>query len=151
MEIVSLKQRPQNSAPLLCYLQQHWATQESAKVYENCLAHALDKTQPLPQWYALMDGGRVVGCAGSIPNDFISRMDLWPWICALSVEPAYRSQGWGRQLIGRAVHDAGRAGYPRCYLCTGIEGFYEACGFSYLGQGYHPWGESSRIYAIEIK
>ena len=28
--------------------------------------------------------------------------------------------------------------------------YYEKYGFRYIGQGYHPWGENSRIYEIEV-
>jgi len=98
-----------------------------------------------PQWYALEDAGRVIGCAGLIANDFISRQDLWPWLCALYVDPDARGRGCGRLLIDRAREDAHRAGFPYVYLCTDHIGYYEKYGFEYIGRGYHPWGEESRI------
>ena len=36
--------------------------------------------------------------------------------------------------------------YDRLYLCTDHTGFYERYGWKFIGTGYHPWGESSRIY-----
>lgn len=29
-------------------------------------------------------------------------------------------------------------------------GVYEKYGFQYIGQGYHPWGEESRIYQADL-
>ena len=53
-------------------------------------------------------------------------------------------------MLARAKTDARAAGYETLYLCTDHTVYYERYGFSYLGQGYHPWGESSRIYATPL-
>jgi len=36
------------------------------------------------------------------------------------------------------------------YLSTGHVGYYEKYGFKYVCTGYHPWGESSRVYECQL-
>lgn len=144
--VLSVREHPAYAARAVRYLQSKWASEASAPVYEDCLIHMLDAPTPLPQWYLLLDGCLPVGCAGLIPNDFISRMDLMPWLCALFVEESHRGHGYGERLIRRVRQDAALAGFDRLYLCTDLTGYYEKYGFSYLAQGYHPWGEASRVY-----
>ncbi len=143
MRILSARENPEARAEIAAYVKSKWAGPNTVRVYDDCFAHV---AHPLPDWYALMDGARIVGCAGLIANDFISRQDLWPWVCALYVEPDMRGRALGRLLIERARADARAAGFTHLYLCTDHVGYYEKYGFSYIGKGYHPWGEESRIY-----
>ncbi len=143
MRILSVRENPEACDRILEYVKSKWAGPDTVRVYDDCFAHIGDR---LPEWYALLDGERIVGCAGLIANDFISRQDLWPWLCALYVEPDMRGRALGSLLIERAKSDARRAGFARVYLCTDHVGYYEKYGFTYVGQGYHPWGEESRIY-----
>ncbi|WP_345797173.1 GNAT family N-acetyltransferase [Peribacillus muralis] len=109
------------------------------------MTHSIAAESPLPIWYLVEDSGEI-GCAGLISNDFISRMDLWPWICALYIENNYRGRSLGKEMLIRAKADAKKAGSTKVFLCTDHIGFYEKYGFTYIGDGYHPWGSSSRIY-----
>lgn len=150
MKVVSVKENPSIEKAAIRYFQEHWASEESMMVYEDCIHHCIAAKSVLPQWYLLMDGDEIIGCAGLITNDFISRMDLWPWLCALYIEKKHRGHGYGNYLIEKAKLDAARAGFKRLYLCTDHIGYYEHYGFTYLNQGYHPWGETSRIYCAEL-
>lgn len=150
MEIVSIRLQPQHMEAGIKYFQQHWASPESMKVYEDCITHCINAAAPLPQWYLLLDGSRIIGCAGLITNDFISRMDLYPWLCALFIEKEFRGNNYGALLIEQARRDARTAGFSNLYLCTGHIGYYEHFGFRYIGDGYHPWGETSRIYSLVL-
>jgi N-acetylglutamate synthase-like GNAT family acetyltransferase len=74
----------------------------------------------------------IIGCAGLITNDFISRMDLWPWICAIYIEESYRGKSLGEKLLSRAKADAEKAGFKQVFLCTDHIGYYEKYGFTEL-------------------
>lgn len=77
-------------------------------------------------------------------------MDLYPWICAIYIDEKHRGNNYSSLLIDKAKEDTKASGYKHLNLCTDHEGFYEKLGFDYIGQGYHPWGEESRIYQIEV-
>ncbi len=150
MNVVNVRERPEYKDKAIAYFQSKWANEKSMMVYEDCISWSIKTDYPLPIWYLLMNGENIVGCAGLVTNDFISRMDLWPWLCALYIEPDYRGNAYGSLLIAQIKRDAAKAGFAKLYLSTDHVGYYEKCGFAYIGTGYHPWGESSRIYECAI-
>lgn len=150
MNIISIKKQPEYASIAIKYFQEKWANKDSLKVYEDCINNCITSNSPLPQWYLLLNNDEIVGCAGLITNDFISRMDLYPWVCALYIEEKYRGNSYGSILLSEAKKDALNAGFKRLYLCTDHIGYYEHYDFNYIGRGYHPWGEESRIYASDL-
>lgn len=122
------------------YFQQQWASEDSMRVYEDALHRCIGAKNPLPQWYWMQDGDSIVGCAGLITNDFISRGELWPWLCALYIDPRYRGHGLAFRLIEHIAQQARQLGFMQLHLCTDTEGLYEKAGFYFDGPGYHPWG-----------
>ena len=150
MKIISIRENPEYKNTAIKYFQQSWKSVLPI-IYEDCITHSIGARNSLPQWYLLEKDNDIIGCAGLITNDFISRGDLYPWICAIFIEEKHRGNAYGSLLIEKAKLDAKKAGFEFLYLCTGHIGYYEKYGFSYIGQGYHPWGEESRIYEIELK
>lgn len=150
MKLISVKENPEFMNKAIKYFQSKWATEESMMLYEDSITHCIDPSNPLPQWYLLMDNNKIIGCAGLITNDFISRMDLYPWLCALYIEEEYRGNAYGAILLEKAKKDAKNGGFYNLYLCTDHIGYYEKYGFEYIGIGYHPWGENSRIYKTRV-
>ncbi len=149
MNIISVREQPDRASQFIAYFQDKWASEESRPVYEECIRESLKSASALPEWYLLMEGEEIIGCAGMIANDFISRMDLYPWLCALYIEERHRGHAYGSLLIDHVRREAARKGYEHIYLCTDHVGFYECYGFRYIGDAHHPWGESSRVYAAE--
>lgn len=150
MKIISVREYPEWIERIIKYFQQHWASEDSMMVYEDCINNCVNSPSPLPQWYVMVDRETIIGCVGLITNDFISRMDLYPWICALYIEEEYRGHSYGRLLLERAESDAAKEGYPYAYLCSDHVGYYEKYGFERIGTGYHPWGETSGIFRIGL-
>ena len=52
------------------------------------------------------NNNNIADYAGLITNDFISRMDLFPWICALYIEESFRGNSYGSLLLEKAKEDA---------------------------------------------
>jgi GNAT superfamily N-acetyltransferase len=150
MNLVSVRENPEYKDLAIQYFQSKWGNESSNKVYEDCISHCVDAEAPLPQWYLLMADDKIIGCAGLITNDFISRMDLYPWFCALYIEKEYRGNGYGSLLLEKAKEDAKQGGFSNLYLCSDHVGYYEKYGFSKIGIGYHPWGETSGIFKIAL-
>lgn len=148
MEVISVRNQPEMVDSAISYIQSKWANEQSMAVYQDCISNSISTLSVLPYWYLLQDQGEIIGCAGLVTNDFISRMDLYPWICAVYVEKSHRGQNFGRLLILAAIADAKKGGFENCYLCTDHVGYYEKFGFVKIGTGFHPWGETSSIYQI---
>lgn len=149
MKIISVRDNPEYKEMAIKYIQDSWP-EISPVIYENCISNCTESVQALPQWYLLELNEQIIGCAGLITNDFISRMDLYPWICAIYIDDEYRGNAYSSLLIEKAKEDTKAAGFKHLNLCTDHIGFYEKFGFTYIGQGYHPWEEESRIYQIEV-
>ncbi|MHC9213772.1 GNAT family N-acetyltransferase [Serratia marcescens] len=147
MDMISVRQAPELAPRAIAYFQRHWATAETLMMYEDAINRSLGAANPLPQWYLLMENDQILGCAGLITNDFISRGELYPWLCALYVEETQRGRGCGAKLIEHVAAETRRLGFPQLHLCTDLEGYYERSGFVYNGLGYHPWGEASWVYS----
>jgi GNAT superfamily N-acetyltransferase len=149
VRVISIKDSPEYFNEGLAYIQKIWASPQTQMVYQDCLTHMMTTDQPLPQWWLLVEEDNIIGCAGLITNDFISRMDLYPWLCALYVDPNYRGKGYGSLLISEVEAKASEY-FDALHLCTDHIGYYEKYGYEYLGDGYHPWDEVSRIYRKKV-
>lgn len=150
MKVISVRETPEIKDQAIKYFQSKWKSVFPI-IYEDCISHSIGSPAPLPQWYLLEKDGQITGCAGLITNDFISRMDLWPWVAAVYIEEEHRGNNYGSLLIDKAKADARAAGFKYLYLCTDHIGYYEKFGFKYIGQGYHPWGDESRIYQFNVE
>jgi len=114
--------------------------------YLDAMRHSSGKDCPLPRFYLALENERPVGCFGLAVNDFISRHDLWPWLVALYVDEAARGQALGSRLLEHGVREAGRAGFPRLYLTTDHDGYYEKYGWQRIEDGCDRDGAACRIY-----
>ncbi len=117
--------------------------EEYAKSMEKCL----DPSSAIPQWYVITEENRIIAGAGIIENDFHSRKDLTPNLCALYVEEPFRCQGIAGLLLSSICRDMLQKGVDTLYLITDHTSFYERYGWQFLCtvQTEEPDGTSSPI------
>ena len=145
MKIISVRENPNYKDRAIAYFQRNWQ-EVPPIIYEDCISNCINARTALPQWYLLEKEGEIIGCTGLITNDFISRMDLYPWICAVFIEESQRGNAYASLLLEKAKQDAKKAGFEYIYLSTSHIGLYEKYDFTYIGNGYNPMGEAFRIY-----
>lgn len=102
---------------------------------------------PVPQWYLVLESGRIVAGAGVIENDFHDRKDLTPNVCAVYTEPDRRGRGLAGRLLGAICADMSDHGIDTLYLLTDHTSFYERYSWEFfcMAQGDGET-EPSRMY-----
>lgn len=150
MRVISIRHEPEYKEHAVEYIYEKWGD-GNRQLYVDSIFGCIGSRNPIPHWYLLEDGNRIVGCAGLVEHDFIDRVDLSPWLCALYIEKDKRGKSLSKLLIDQVKRDARHTGFEKVYLCTEHVGFYEKFGFQYIGEGKYPDGDPSRIYEAEIE
>ena len=144
IRIIAVREQPEYLDRAVDYFSAKWGI--ARDIYQDCISHSLATERSLPRWYLMMKDDQIIGSYGLIVNDFISRQDLWPWLCALYIEERERGQALGARLLEHGRREAAGLGFPAVYLCTSHVGYYEKYGWRYIGQGFDAGGEATRIY-----
>ena len=128
--ILNLRDHPALIDPAAAWFHQKWDVSQAE--YRQSMEDCLRRRAPVPQWYVILDGDRIIAGLGVIENDFHSRKDLAPNLCALYVEEPYRRRGLAGTLLERARGDLARQGITPVYLVTEHTSFYERYGWEFL-------------------
>ena len=133
--IVSITEQPVLKDRAALWFSERWRVPRAA--YEASMDEALCGEASVPQWYAALEGERIIGGLGVIENDFHDRKDLAPNVCAVYVEPDRRCRGIAGALLARVCADMAARGVDPLYLLTDHAGFYERYGWEFycMAQG----------------
>ena len=147
IKIIGIRENPQYLEKGIDYFAAKWRIDR--KVYEESITGSITTASPLPRWYLMLKDDEIIGSYGLITNDFINRVDLFPWLCALYIEENERGKQLGAKLLEHGRIEAAKLGYKKIYLCTDHDGYYEKYNWKHIGNGVHPWGTESKIYENE--
>lgn len=129
-EIIRIQEHPELKDRAAAWFHEKWHIPQEA--YLESMEACLQKTAPVPQWYVVMEAGRIVAGLGVIGNDFHNRKDLTPNVCAVYVEASHRNRGIAGQMLQFVCQDMVRLGIRTLYLLTDHTGFYERYGWQFL-------------------
>lgn len=136
IELVRLRDRPELLDRMAAWFPHAFGVPEAA--YRESMELCLRGLGPVPQWYAAMAGGGIVGGMGVIENDFHNRPDLTPNVCAVYTDKPFRGQGIARALLELVCEDMAalgeRYGTPldTLYLVTDHRSLYERLGWEFF-------------------
>ena len=126
---ITLRENTQLKTAAAEWFHSKWGVPTEA--YRNCMeAYLRGETEY--GWYFCLDGERIVAGMGVIENDFHSRKDLTPNVCAVYTEENYRCQGIAGHLLHLVVEDLRAKGISPVYLLTDHTNFYERYGWEFL-------------------
>ena len=150
MKIISIRQSEEYKGIATQYIHSKWGNEDNYLIYEDSIFGCVNTTESTPYWYLLEEDNKIIGCAGLIDQDFISRTDLSPWLCSLYIESDYRGKALGSILIEKIKEDAQKEHFKAVYLCTELDRYYEKYGFHYYGEGFYDNGELTKIYEVDL-
>lgn len=126
---INLRQRPQLKELAAVWFHSKWNIPQEAYL-ERINAYLNLETEY--GWYLCLHGKKIAGGIGVIENDFHSRKDLAPNVCALYTEQQYRCQGIAGRLLDIVVNDMKSKRITPIYLITDHMNFYERYGWKFL-------------------
>ena len=104
----------------------------------------------LPLCVVAIDRGELVGAAGILRADLISRQDLYPWLGNLVVRPDRRGEGIGLAMLRWSAKACRELGYGTMYLYTQLDGYYEKLGWQMFGTACEQDGSVQKLYRLEL-
>ena len=130
MKILKIREHREFVKEAAAWFHKHWGIPKEA--YMESMEQCVSRSGGVPQWYMMMEDGRIIGGVGVIENDFHDRKDLAPNVCALYVEEDFRCRGIAGALLRFVCDDMADFGIDTLYLITDHTSFYERYGWSFL-------------------
>ncbi|MDD4125053.1 MAG: bifunctional GNAT family N-acetyltransferase/class I SAM-dependent methyltransferase [Eubacteriales bacterium] len=147
ISIIPVRESPEYIDRAADYFSSKWNIAKS--IYQDCIVNSITTDSPLPRWYLMIKNNDIIGGYGLIVNDYISRQDLWPWLCAVYVEKNERGKALGSRLLQHGRREAAKLGFSAVYLCTSHIGYYEKYDWRYIGGAYDLNGNETRVYKAD--
>lgn len=129
-KVIRLKDRPELKNEAANWFHEKWYVPTEA--YLESIEECIEQRNAVPQWYIVMEDGKIIGGLGVIENDFHDRKDLSPNVCAVYVEEAYRCKGIAGEMLAFVCQDMKEKGIETLYLVTDHTSFYERYGWEFL-------------------
>lgn len=146
-KIIKLRERREFAKPSALWFHNKWKI--PMRAYMESITDCMNNIGAVPQWYIVLNqDDNIIAGAGVIENDFHSKKDLSPNLCALYVENDFRGQGIAKSLIKFIREDISDLGICKIFLTTDHDTLYEKMGWEYLTSAIDDDGNSVRLYQI---
>ncbi|WP_102028445.1 GNAT family N-acetyltransferase [Salirhabdus sp. Marseille-P4669] len=146
MQIIELNKQSNYLEEAITIFWNQWGNEKNFPFYEDCIRHSTTTNDPIPRFYIAVENNHIIGTYALLRNDLNSRQDLYPWFACLYVTEVNRGREIGSKLLNHALTETAMKGYPKLYLTTDLEGYYEKYGWIHSGYVYGIFGDSIKLY-----
>ena len=101
--------------------------------------------------FAATEGGRIIGMASVMKEDYYPLPDIYPWVSTLFVSEEYRGLRVCEKLVACANDYLRAQGFSRSYIPSEYAGLYERYGYSYVRDITNYGGSSDHLYVKNLK
>lgn len=144
LRYITLRDEPELKETAADFFHQKWGVKK--ELYISAMSDYIERKNEYG-WFLCLDSNRIVGGLGIIENDFHTRSDLSPNICAVYTIKEYRGRGIAGVLLKKAVEDLREKNISPVYLLTDHIGFYERYGWEFLCMVKNKYEDKlSRMY-----
>jgi GNAT superfamily N-acetyltransferase len=137
MLIQDLKDQPQYLPTLAAWHHHEWWADNPACSIEQRIADMQAYLSPafIPSTF-IASQTELMGSAAIVAHDMDIKQELTPWLASVYVNPAYRNQGIGSQLVKFVMQKAQQSGIATLYLFTSQSRaiFYRKLGWEVLSK-----------------
>ena len=149
MEILPLYQCPEQLKPVVDLLTEEVGTPLGEHFYEELVGHSMTPGK-LPLTLVAVEDGLMMGTVGLWRADMLARQDLSPWLACLVVRKDQRGRRIGQALQEAVKETARQMGFPKIYLYTTLQGYYEKTGWQWIDRGYEMDNSEQQIYQFGL-
>jgi len=135
MSIINLADEPEHIPTLATWHDSEWAHLNPGRSLEQRIQsmQAYLGGNLIPSTFIYKHQDRLAGSAAITASDMDNKPQWTPWLASVFVEPSFRNQGIGSQLVRHVMTQALRAGITRLYLFTPDRAaFYQKLGWTIL-------------------
>jgi N-acetylglutamate synthase-like GNAT family acetyltransferase len=120
MEINHISKLPQAIPIIARWLENEWGDL-SPDVNFSKICSDLQKQKNIhhiPETFIAVENNKFLGTASLVENDMSTRSELTPWLAGVFVDPTYRNNGVGTELVKTVLSEAEIIGINKFYLWT---------------------------------
>ena len=152
LKIYNLKDKPQYIKEVATLTQNEWGNQNLSN--EELNIKIKSKIKKIKSNFnnfkycklILLKDNILVGFISIFPTDGDERTDLSPWYATMYVKKEFRGKGYSRILNEAILSEARKRAFPRLYLKTDLENYYEKFGAKYI----ENLSNGEKLYYIDI-
>lgn len=150
--IVNLADAPEHMEEVARWLWLEWAKGDGYTLEEIVYRtkYACQRNT-IPQTLLALKDGKPAGVVSLWHNDLKTRQDLTPWMATLYVKEEYRNLHIGQRLQAASIEAVRALGrYPRLYLITKLDNYYEKIGWQFVEKAPEGGGVMEKIYQYDL-
>lgn len=150
--IVNLADVPEYMEEVARWLWLEWAKGDGYTLEEIVYrTRYASQRNTIPQTLIALKDGKPAGVVSLWHNDLKTRQDLTPWMATLYVKEEYRNLHIGQRLQAASIEAVRALGrYPRLYLITKLDNYYEKIGWKFVEKAPEGGGVMEKIYQYDL-